>query len=332
VSLRQIWLALSALFALAIVISSCSKREAAAPSLAAAEAPSDPKGADKPAALDPQGKSQAAMPRKVIRNGEVRLSVKAYDPARRALEAMVIGSGGYVSSSQVNHTLGEVSSAVLVLRVPAGQFGSILARISRLGTVTYESTSSQDISEQYYDLKARMANARKLEERYLELLKKSTGKITDVLQVEKELARVREEIERFEGKLRLFDNLVDLSTLTVHLAIEEKYTPPRPPSFGDDVRRTISDSWDALKSFGRHVLIALVALIPWAIPLGAAVWLFVWLVRRSNARRLIRKQAAAAKTTPPSPAAASRENAQPPSSSSASSKDGSSSTDGSSPK
>ncbi len=276
---------------LAAIVASCAaKREA---SYVGAAAPAGRAAPREQAAVTKEANARDDRPadstRKIIRNGEIRLVVKAYEPARRAIEELTARSGGFLASSQVNHTVGEVSSATLVLRVPSIRFGDILRQLGRLGTVTYESTASQDITEQYYDLKARLANARKVEARLLELLAKSTGKITDLLQVEKELARVREEIERFEGKLRLFDNLVDLSTLTVHLSIQERYEPPRPPSFGEDARQILRDSWQALRSFGRGLLLALIALLPWIIPSALIIWLFLRLTRRWRARRAARK-------------------------------------------
>jgi hypothetical protein len=234
------------------------------------------------------GLAAKAMVRKIIRDGEVSLVVKAYAPARQQIERMVREAGGYISKTEVHHSLGQVSSATLVLRVPAGKFGGIVGRILRLGVVQRESMSSRDITEAYYDLKARLDNARKLEARLLDLLAKKTGKVSDLLQVERELARVRESIERFEGKLRLYDNLVDLSTLTVNLSIQQKYTPPRPPSLGDDIRETLGGSWDALKGFGRGLVLALVALVPWALPLVVLVWLVIRWWRRRRQRRQAR--------------------------------------------
>jgi hypothetical protein len=65
------------------------------------------------------------------------------------------------------------------------------------------------------DLTARLANARRLEARLIELLANRTGRLTDVLTVERELARVRETIERYEGRLRYLQSRVSVSSLTV---------------------------------------------------------------------------------------------------------------------
>ena len=261
-------------------VSVAKPQAAGAASLEAEKADSDGRGGEAAAA----GK-KAAFTRKVIRNGEIYLVVKSYKPAREAIEGMVKKSGGYIANSSVEHSLNRVSSATLTVRVPSGHFQPVMAALARLGVVQSESTNSKDITEQYYDIKARLATAQKLEARLLELLQTRTNKVADLLQVERELARVREKVESFQGKLRLFDNLVDLSTLTIHLSIQQKYTPPKPPTLISEITDVLGDSWDSLKAFGRGALLACVALLPWVLPIGLVVYGLVRLVRRWRRRR-----------------------------------------------
>jgi hypothetical protein len=273
----------------AIAIASCGKMmDAAAPS-AEPPSPRDPA----PEKGKASGGEPAATPRKIIRNGEIQVVVKRYAPARQALDEMVKAAGGYIASSQTDHSLGEVSSATIVIRVPAGHFEAITSKIARLGTVVRESTGTRDVSEEYYDLKARLTNARKLETRLQELVSsKQTSKVQELLEVERELARVRGEIERFEGKLRLLDNLVDLSTITVRLSIQERYVPPKAPSLGEDVRSTLHDSWRALRAFGRGLVLVAIAVLPWIAPIALVLWLSRRALRRWRARRAARRAAA----------------------------------------
>lgn len=220
-----------------------------------------------------------------MRRGELHLVVERYEGVRRRIEQLVGEAGGYVAKSTVDHQLGRVSSATLVVRVPAAAFGGIVGRIEALGTLTHQAMDSEDITEQYFDLDARLRNARRLEARLLELLAKQAGKVSDLLEVERELSRVRETIERFTGKLHLYDDLVALSTLAIHLRIDRAYVPPKPPTLGQEIGATLRRSWASLVTVGRGLVLALVALLPWAVPLGIVTWLVVRWLRRRRQRR-----------------------------------------------
>ena len=86
-----------------------------------------------------------------------------------------------------------------------------------LGRLQFVNVGAQDVSEEFVDLTARVANGQRLEDRLVELLRTRTGKLQDVLTVERELARIREEIERMEGRLRFLKTSAQLSTLSINL-------------------------------------------------------------------------------------------------------------------
>ncbi len=81
------------------------------------------------------------------------------------------------------------------------------------------------MTEQYIDLTARLKNKRRLEERILKLLEDQTAEIKDVIEVESQLGRVREEIEVLEGRLRYLTDQIDLTTVTITVREDRSYTP-----------------------------------------------------------------------------------------------------------
>jgi hypothetical protein len=87
--------------------------------------------------------------------------------------------------------------------------------LSTIGKVETVNSTAQDVGEEFVDVTARVNNSRRLEERLISLLANRTGKLDEVLRVERELARVREEIERYEGRLRYLSARVAMSTLTI---------------------------------------------------------------------------------------------------------------------
>ena len=166
----------------------------------------------------PGGSLQIAD-RKIISTGNITVEVDDVPSAVTAVEAIVEGMGGYVE--QLSSSGGdEFPYASLTIRVPQGQFASAYDRIRALGDVLNEHQGSEDVSEQFIDLEARLNSAKREEQSFLNLLGRA-GTVSDVLTIERELARVRSDIERYQGQLDFLSRRVDLSTIWVELVPEE---------------------------------------------------------------------------------------------------------------
>src|SRR5690606_36050464 len=118
------------------------------------------------------------------------------------------------------------------------------------------------------------------------------GEVKDLLAVEKELSRVRGEIEQMEGRLKFLTNRTAYSTVTIDAHEEKDYVPPRAPTFADRAGRTWGDSIESLVDFGQNATLAGIALTPWLPVLAVAAFPIVWFTRRFRRRR-------AAKPAPP---------------------------------
>lgn len=162
--------------------------------------------------------SQPVAPGMVIRNGDVSVEVDSVELAMDRLRQLASALGGYVGNVSTHTGEHEVRSATLELKVPAARFDDAMSGMAPLGKVERSTATAQDVGEEFVDLTARVENARRLEARLVALLAQRTGKLEDVLAVERELARVREEIERYEGRLRYLSSRVATSTVvaTVH--------------------------------------------------------------------------------------------------------------------
>ena len=173
---------------------------------------------DSGAAGSPGGTLQLAD-RKIISTGNITVEVDDVESSVKAVEAIVDGMGGYVEV--LSRSGGDdFSRASLTIRVPQGQFASAYDRISELGEVLNEHQGSEDVSEQFIDLEARLNSALREEQSYLSLLGR-TSNVSEVLAIERELARVRADIERYQGQLDFLTRRVDLSTIYVELVPEE---------------------------------------------------------------------------------------------------------------
>ncbi len=247
--------------------------------------------ADKPEAKsrDSRNKGDAAVVRKLIQTAELHVEVSSYASARGEIEKNLSELGGFIADVSVQHSEGSVSHADLVVRVPSDKLDDFLAGTAGHGDVVHETVRSKDITEGYYDVKARLKNAKRLEARLLSLLDERADNVTSLLEVERELARVRGQVEGFEGKIRLWDNQVNLSTVKLRLVTRQVYAASEPKTLGGELGETLGSSLEALQGFGLGLLFFAVALVPWLIPMGLLFYalraMFRWMKRRRADRR-----------------------------------------------
>jgi Domain of unknown function (DUF4349) len=153
----------------------------------------------------------------VIRTGQTSVEVDSLERAVSQVRLLAARVGGYVANTTMQTGGGQLRSANLEVKIPADRFDDGLGGLAALGKLESVNVNAEDVGEEFTDVTARMGNARRLEARLIELLATRTGKLTDVLDVEKELARVREEVDRYEGRLRYLRAHAALSTLSIYV-------------------------------------------------------------------------------------------------------------------
>lgn len=214
-------------------------------------------------------KADITEDRKIIRNARLSIEVRNFDSSAERVEEIAENSGGYVSDSSSYITETGHERGTVTIRVPAEGFSSILEELKTLGKVESTHTSSQDVTEEYVDLEARLGNLKRQEERLLAILDNATT-VEEVLKVEEHLGRVRGEIERIEGRLRYLDNRIDLATITVELK------EPEPLGHSLELRETLSQALEGVIVTFK----ALIVFAGYAIPPGALILLVFYMVRR----------------------------------------------------
>ena len=231
------------------------------------------------------GEDNSAVDRKIVRTGSITMEVDDIGKSQAAIAEIAVQYQGYVVSSNMNADKDQ-PRGFISFRVPVDKFDSALARLRELAIkVNYENTNSQDVTEQYTDLKAQLSNYEATEAQYLELLKKADN-VKDMLEVQRELSNVRGSIERVKGRIQYLDRTSDTSLIEVTLT---KTKPIGESSW--DISGVFKGAVDGLIAFGKVLLSILIWLLVFS-PIWIIALVIIFVVRRRNKAR---RNAAASK-------------------------------------
>jgi Domain of unknown function (DUF4349) len=175
---------------------------------------------DAPAPTDAE-----AANRKLIRNATVQLEIVSFDDAVQKITALANQERGYLATSSSEKQANGKLKGEVVVKVSPESLDRFLQKVRALGELKNQTLGTEDATKAYFDTDARLKNARVMEQRLIEMLKTKTGKVADLLQVEKELGRVREEIEKMQGELKYWDSQVQFATVTISLAEKDMEEP-----------------------------------------------------------------------------------------------------------
>jgi hypothetical protein len=204
----------------------------------------------------------------LIRTGQAFVEVEKLDPAILKIRQLVAQVGGYITNSSMSGGRDQIRQASIEIKIPNTQYDQAVGSLSSIGKVETVNSSAQDVGEEFVDVTARMANARRLEDRLINLLDRRTGKLDEVLRVERELARVREEIERYDGRLRYLSARVAMSTLTINAHEPAPVIEPGSNPIGEAFRH----AWQNFVAMLAAVIASLGVLIPIGL-IGVGGWI-----------------------------------------------------------
>jgi hypothetical protein len=158
----------------------------------------------------------SAAESKIIRTASVNLEVTDVEGAIAQLEDIAAQQGGYISSSNAGDPVSASAYATVILRIPAAGFDAAMDDIQVLGSVRSQNVNTQDVTEEYVDLQARLDALEYQYEQYSRIMERAET-VEDILRVQVEMERVQVEIESLTGRMRYLDNRIDLATITVSL-------------------------------------------------------------------------------------------------------------------
>lgn len=303
---RRTSLALVALLAVLLALSGCSSggsddaggEQAVAP--AEREVPADGTGlSDRDAAFD--GADDVAAPttrrhsssatqvgaveRKLIQKGNVSLA--SDDVARTAAAVQRIADehlGEVTERKTTTDGDGEVSTARLVLRVPAADFSDAFTQLEKVADLLSSSATAEDVTTQVIDTKVRI-RAQRRSLRRVEVLLDRAETIRDIVSIEAQLTRRQADLESLEQQLAFLTDQTSMSTITVNVERKPEERPDEPEEQDDDgFLAGLSAGWDALGTFATGLATVAGAVLPFAVVI-AVLGLPVLLLLRRNRRR-----------------------------------------------
>ena len=232
----------------------------------------------------------AAADRKIIKNAELILEVSSPNDVQGAISSIAESNGGFVVTSetkQIEHAdpAKRRMEVKLIARVAATHFDSAVTSIEKLATsVIHRSISGNDVTEEFIDLEARIRTQKALELQFIQIMKQA-GRIGDAMEVQRQIAEVRTEIEKLEGRKRFLDNRASLSTITVELRTPVVIAVST-SSFGRSLRESVSESVDIgstiVLGITRFFIVMIPIIVLIILPVGLVASIFVRRLRRTR--------------------------------------------------
>jgi len=219
----------------------------------------------------------AAIGRKVVRNADLQMESDAPDQSQQKITSIAESKGGYVVESQQSSSDARTSTrdvVTMTVRVPAEKFGETLEEVRKTANRTVvETVKSDDVTEEFIDIEAKLKANKALEAQFLEIMKRANT-VEDALDVQRQLADVRGEIEKIEGRKRFLENQTSFSTLKIRLQTPTTYTE-NSHGFFDRLGKAFGNGLDAALTFILGLVSFGIAILPFLIFIVLPIYLVV---------------------------------------------------------
>ena len=233
------------------------------------------------AALTAENGDPAIQEKKIIRTASLSITTSAFDDSLATLRSLCETSGGWVAyASESSGSTRRTAS--LTLRIPAAQLDAFLEGAGGAGRVTRREESADDVTESYYDTKARLETQQALMAR-LQVLVTDAADLSDLLALESQIADTQYQIDSLQARLNSTDRQVDYATVNVSLKEElpsDSITDVE-MTLGQRIGHALTTGWEIFTSFLGDTAVFLVAALPF-LALLAMAWIIIRLVRRSR--------------------------------------------------
>ncbi len=163
--------------------------------------------------------------RRVIREGTMEFEVESFDATFNQIGKITAEEGGVISSADSDKLPNGKVKGTVIVRVPPERLDVLVLKLRALGELKSQRLGSKDISKEYTDLESELRAARAMEERLIQMIKSVDGKVKELLEAEKELSTWRTKIEKIQGQMNYYNNLVSMATLQISAYEKDIRTP-----------------------------------------------------------------------------------------------------------
>jgi len=285
--MRKTWALFTLMLLLGLVMAACGEAADNTASSAAPEAPAE--GARGETGSLDEGAVAQPLPEEsmIIYTGDISIVVADTEAAATDIEALATGMGGRVVSSSFYQSSQGALAGSITIRVPVERFDEAMNRIQEMAVeVRRADRSSEDVTEEYVDLQARLENLEATADRVRSFLDQAAT-VEEALAVNQELSRLEEEIEAYKGRIQYLENRADFSTITVSLTPDELAQPIEVGGWrlGGAAREAVEALLGALQGVARILVWIVVFLLPLAIIILLPLAIIIRLVLRRMGRR-----------------------------------------------
>jgi len=239
--------------------------------------------------------------RKLIKTLGFSIETQDFDQSAAKITAMTAALGGYIENSNVSGNSYQRSSArtaTYVLRIPVASLGEFSGKIDEIGNVTSRTEKVSDITLTYTDTESRLKSLETQRDTLMDLMSRAES-LEDLLKIQDHLTNVEYQLENYAAQLRLYDNQVEYSSVSIKLQEVRVYTEPvtTPITFGERISTAFQDGLKSVGSFFKSLVIFLAGSLPSLVILGAVIAAVLVIVRNKVKKAKTKKAAAAAVKT-----------------------------------
>ena len=234
---------------------------------------------------------------KIIKNANITAETQNYAAATEQLKSLITSVGGHISNSNASENASYNSSgkpeknASYTIKIPAEQFDAFISGLSNIFNVTKLSTSTEDVSESYFTLKARIDTLEAKREGLVSMLQNvdvntdfSTWK-----QINAELTEIDTQLNIYNEQLKNLENRVSYATITLSVREVVELTETEEKGYGEEVLDAFKGSFSAVVEFFKGLLIGLIYMLPFLIMIAGTVVIVIVIIRSSIRRRIARR-------------------------------------------